>query len=135
MKNVVLNLAAFVLFSSAFVACKKDEPTFQKDLVGHWLSTQVTVGGVDVTSSYTFDLTLEQSLEFSLDVTTVVPLTGQMTQSFGGDWTEDETKQDVTLNYSDGAKKTWDIISISASSMTAELIEDNTRYQVKFNRQ
>ena len=75
------------------------------------------------------------SQEFSLDVTTTVPFTGKVTQSFSGDWTEDQTKQDVTLNYSDGGKKTWDIVAISETSLTAELIESNTRYQVKFERQ
>lgn len=134
MKNAVLNLAAFVLLASSFGACKK-EKTFKDEVVGRWLSAQVTVGGVDVSSSYTFDLNLESSKEFNLDVTTTVPLTGKVTQSYSGDWSEDETKQDLTLNYSDGDSKTWDIVAISETSMTAEIIESNTRYQVKFDRQ
>ena len=134
MKNAVLNLAAFVLLASSFGACKK-EKTFKDEVVGRWLSAQVTVGGVDVSSSYTFDLNLESSKEFNLDVTTTVPLTGKVTQSYSGDWSEDETKQDLTLNYSDGDTKTWDIVAISETSMTAEIIESNTRYQVKFDRQ
>ena len=134
MKNAVLNLAAFVLLASSFGACKK-EKTFKDEVVGRWLSAQVTVGGVDVSSSYTFDLNLESSKEFNLDVTTTVPLTGKVTQSYSGDWSEDETKRDLTLNYSDGDSKTWDIVAISETSMTAEIIESNTRYQVKFDRQ
>jgi len=134
MKNAVLNLAAFLLLTSAFVACEK-EKTFRDELVGHWVSAQVTVGGVDVTTSYAFDLNLEQSKEFSLDVTTTVPLAGKSTQSFSGDWSEDQTKQDVTLNYSNGDQKTWDIVAISETTLTAELIENNTRYQVKFGKQ
>ncbi len=133
MKNTILNLAAFVLLSSSFVACKK-EITFKDELVGRWLSSKVTVGSTDVTSSYTFDLKLEASQEFSLDVISNVPLTGQITQSYGGDWTEDQAKQDITLLYSDGAQKTWDIIALSETLMTAELIENNTRYQVKFEK-
>jgi len=134
MKNVVLNLAVIALLASTFVSCKK-EKTFNDELVGHWLSTQVTVGGVNVTSSYAFNLNLEGSQEFSLDVTTTVPLTGKITQSYSGDWSEDQTKQDITLNYADGDKKTWDIVSITETSLTAELIESNTRYQVKFGKQ
>ncbi len=133
MKNAVLNLAVFTLLASSFVACKK-EVTFNDQLVGHWNSAQVTVGGTDVTSSYSFDLQLQSSQEFSLDVITIVPLTGKTTQSYSGDWTEDQVKQDVTLNYADGAVKTWDIIAISATAMTAELVENTTRYQVKFER-
>ncbi|MFN0216313.1 MAG: hypothetical protein ACKVT2_18795 [Saprospiraceae bacterium] len=134
MKNAVLNLVAFLLLASAFVACKK-EKSFKDELVGHWVSTQVSVGGVDATASYSFDLKLEGSQEFSLDVTTTVPLTGKSTQSFSGDWTEDQTKQDVTLHYTNGDEKTWDISALSEASLTAELIENNTRYQVKFERQ
>lgn len=134
MKNAVLNLAAFLLLASAFVACKKDK-TFKDQLVGHWQSTQVIVADVDVTTSYSFDLNLEESKEFDLDVTTVVPLTGTVTQSYSGDWDDDESKQDVTLNYSNGDKKTWDVTAISETKMTAEIIESNVRYQVKFERQ
>jgi hypothetical protein len=134
MKNAVLNLAALVLLASSFVACKKDA-TFNDQLVGHWKSSQVTVGGSDVTSSYTFDLKLEGSQEFSLDVTSTVPLTGKIVESYSGDWTDDQAKQDITLHYTDGDEKTWDIVSISDTKMTAELVENSTRYQVKFERQ
>jgi len=133
MKNAVLNLAAFLLLTSAFVSCKKEE-SFKDELVGHWLSSKVTIAGVDNTSSYTFDLTLEESKEFSLDVTTIVPLTGKSTQTFSGDWNEDESKQDITLQYTDGEQKTWDIVALSDTRLTAELIENNTRYQVIFER-
>lgn len=134
MKNAVLNLAAFLLLAPAFLACKK-EKTFKDQVVGHWKSVQVTIGGSDATSSYDFDLNLESSQEFSLDVTTNVPLTGKVTQSYSGDWSEDEAKQDITLHYTNGDEKTWDVISITETALTAELIENNVRYQVKFNKQ
>jgi hypothetical protein len=134
MKNAILNLAAFLMLASAFVACKK-EITFKDQLVGHWQSVQVTVGGTDATTSYAFDLHLENSLEFDLDVTTIVPFTGTVKQSYSGDWEEDEAKKDVTLRYSNGDEKTWDIISVSETLLTAELIENNVRYTVKFERQ
>ena len=60
MKNAVLNLAAFLLLASAFVACKK-EKTFKDELVGHWLSSNVTIDGADASTTYTFDLNLEDS--------------------------------------------------------------------------
>ncbi|MDO8365596.1 MAG: hypothetical protein Q7T20_02280 [Saprospiraceae bacterium] len=134
MKNTFLNLAAFLLLASAFVACKK-EPSFKDELVGHWLSSKVTIGGEDYTKSYIFDLNLEASDEFSLDVTTTVPLVSQSTQSYSGDWTNDQSKQDVTLHYTDGSQKTWDIVAISDTRLTAELIENNVRNQVIFERQ
>lgn len=134
MKNAILNFALFLLLASALIACKK-EPTFKDELVGHWLSTKVTVGGADITSSYAYDLRLEGSQEFSLDVTTTVPLTGKSTQTFSGDWSNDQSKQDVTLTYTNGQSKTWDIVAVSETTMTAEIIEDNTRYQVKFEKQ
>ena len=134
MKNAVLNLAAFLLLASAFVACKK-EKTFKDELVGHWLSTNVTIDGADVSNTHTYDLNLEDSREFVLILTRTVPLTDKFIQFYNGDWVEDHSKQDVTLNYTDGEQKTWDIIAISETSMTAELIENNTRYQVVFERQ
>ncbi|MFN0175625.1 MAG: hypothetical protein ACKVU0_13320 [Saprospiraceae bacterium] len=134
MKNAVLNLTAFLLLASALFACKK-EKTFKDELVGHWLSSNVTINEVDVSSSYTFDLNLEDSREFILILTRTVPLTEKIIQLYNGEWLEDHSKQDVTLNYTDGDQKTWDIIAISETSMTAELIENNTRYQVVFERQ
>jgi len=134
MKNAVLNLAAFLLLASALFACKK-EKTFKDELVGHWLSTNVTINGADASNTYTFDLNLEGSREFSLILTRTVPFTEKFIQLYNGDWVENHSKQDVTLNYTDGEQKTWDIMAISETSMTAELIENSTRYQVIFERQ
>lgn len=133
MKNAILNLLALLLLASAPSACKK-EKTFKDELVGHWQSVKVTAGGSDVSSAYSFDMSLQSSLEFSLDVTSDVPLTGRITQSYSGDWSENEAKQDVTLVYSDGTQKTWDIIAISETQLTAELVENSVRYQVKFEK-
>jgi len=133
MKNTVLNLIAFVLLFTSFAACKK-ETAFKDRLVGQWQSTQVMAGTSDVTSTYDFDLNLEKTMEFDLDVVTTVPFTGKVTQSYSGDWEDDESKQDITLFYSDGAKKTWEVVLISDTRLTVELVENNTRYQVKFER-
>lgn len=133
MKNAVLSLAALAFALTVFSSCKK-ELSFGDRLVGRWSSTQVTVGGVDATASYTFDLNLEGSREFDLDVTSVVPLSGRITQSYKGDWAENEARKDITLNYNNGDKKTWDIVELSETTLTAEIIESNTRYQVKFKR-
>jgi len=135
MKNAVLNLAAFLLLASSFVACKK-EKTFKDQLVGHWQSTEVKVAGEDVTDTYAFLLHLEGSYEFELDAKSVVPLTGTITQTYEGDWVDDEVRQDISLTYRNGGKKTWDITQLTETNMTAEIIEaDNKRYQVKFKRQ
>ncbi len=133
MKNAVLNLAAFLLLASSFVACKKDK-TFKDRLVGQWQSVQVTAGTVDATTSYTYNLNLEGSLEFDLDITTY-PFGDPTTKSYNGEWNEDESKQDLTLIYANGDQKTWDVKSISDTKMTVEIIgADNIRYQVKFER-
>ena len=133
MKNALFSLLALAFIASVTSSCKK-EKTFKDELVGHWVSSKVTAGSNDVTSAYTFDLNLQNSQEFSLDVTSDVPLTGRITQSYAGDWDDDEAKQDVTLTYSDGTKKTWDIILVSETQLTAELIENSVRYQVKFDK-
>lgn len=135
MKNALFNLAAFLLLASSFVACKK-EKTFKDQLVGQWHSTEVKVAGEDVTDTYTFLLHLEGTYEFELDVKSEVPLTGTITQTYDGDWVDDEARQDIRLTYRNGDQKTWDVTLLNETKMTVEIIEaDNKRYQVKFQRQ
>ena len=134
MKNSILSLAALVLFTAAFSSCKKD-PTFKDHLVGDWTSVQVKAGASDVTDANQFDLSLQSTDEFNLDVTAIVPFAGVVTKSYNGDWTTDDAKQDITLMYnSTGEKKTWDVTAYSENSITAELVENNVRYVVKFER-
>lgn len=134
MKNAVLNLAAYLMLALAFGACKK-EKSFKDQLVGNWQSVEVTVAEQDVTSSFQFDLDLQSSLEFNLDVTTIIPLSNPVVQSYSGDWTDDEAKQDVTLHYNTGEQKTWEITALTETSLTAEIVEaDNKRYKVIFER-
>lgn len=135
MKNSISSLAVLMFLTAAFSSCKKD-PTFQDQLVGNWLSVEVKAGADDLSSTNTFDLNLEQSQEFDLDLITMAPLVGKITQSYSGDWTTDDNKQEVTLTYNGtGETKTWDIIAVSETSLTAELVENNIRYVVKFERQ
>jgi len=134
MKNAILSLAALALFTFAFSSCKKD-PTFKDQLVGIWKSTTVKAGTTDVTNVNTFDLNLQASSEFDLDVTAMVPLTGKVVQSYTGDWSTDDAKQDVTLIYNGtGETKTWEITSVTDLQMKAELVENNIRYQVTFEK-
>lgn len=134
MKNAVLNLAAYLMLALAFGACKK-EKTFKDQLVGNWQSTKVSVADQDVTASFSFALDLQSSNEFNLDVTTIIPLTSPVVQSYSGDWSDDEAKQDVTLFYSTGEQKTWEITSLTETGLTAEIVEsDNKRYKVVFER-
>lgn len=134
MKNAIFNLATFALLITSLTACQKD-PSFKEQLVGDWTSTKVKAGSTDLTGSNTFDLRLQASNEFDLDVTSVVPLTGTVVQSYSGDWSTDEAKNDITLTYNGtGETRTWEIIEISGTTLTTELVEDNVRYQVKFER-
>ena len=135
MKNAIFNLAAIALFAVLLTSCKKD-PSFSDQLVGHWKSSEVKAGSTDLTNSNTFDLNLQSTKEFDLDVSTIVPLTGTITKSYSGDWVSDPAKLDVTLTYNEtGDSKTWEIIAIDDLNMTAELVENSVRYQVKFQKQ
>jgi hypothetical protein len=134
MKNAILNLAAFALLISTLTSCKKD-PTFKEQLVGDWVSTKVKAGTTDLSGSNTFELRLHASSEFDLDITSTVPLSGSIVQSFSGDWDTEDTKQDITLTYNgSGQTKTWDVVNIGNTTLTTELVEDNIRYQVTFER-
>ena len=135
MKNTILSLAALALFTAGFSSCKKD-PTFKDQLVGNWKSVEVKAGTDDVTDANTYDLRLQSTNEFDLDVTAIVPLAGAVTKSYNGDWATDDPKQNVTLTYNGtGEQKTWAVNNLLDNSMTAELVENNVRYQVKFERQ
>lgn len=138
MKNAVLNLAFGLLLLSVLPACKKD-PTFGEQLTGHWKSTQVTIGNEDVSDTYAYDLNLASNQEFNLDIYITffsIPAPDTIVQSFNGDWDDQEKKQDLMLRFSNGEEETWDILSLSASSLTMESISaDNKRYQIKFVRQ
>lgn len=137
MKNAILSLASLFLLASAFVSCKKDEnpPSFMERLVGEWKSEKITVSGTDQSNSFSFLLKLEEDKDFELDIATALPIIGNVTQSFDGDWSEDENKQEITLRYTDGDKLNWDVKELSDDSMTAEALIDNLRYQVIFERQ
>jgi hypothetical protein len=134
MKNSILSLATLVLFTAGFTSCKK-EATLKDHLIGEWKSVQVKAGDMDATDSNQFDLSLQSTDEFDLDVTAIVPFAGTVVKSYSGDWSADDAKQDITLVYnSTGERKTWDITAWSENSITAELVENNVRYQVKFER-
>lgn len=135
MKNTILSLTALALFTVAFSSCKK-EATFEDQLVGNWKSVEVKAGTSDVTNSNSFDLRLQSSNEFDLDITVMVPFAGNLTKSYNGDWTGNDAKQDLTLiYYGNGEMKTWEVVALSDTGMTTELVEDNVRYQVRFERQ
>lgn len=136
MKNAALGLMAFLFISSlSLVSCKK-EATLQDRLVGNWVSSKVQSNGIDYSAIVKFKLDLQNSKEFDLDVTTNLPPAGSSTQSYNGDWTEDETKQDLILTFSNNSNpSTYEISDLTNLVMAAEIIYEGTRYQVSFDRQ
>jgi len=136
MKNASFGLMACLLISSfAFVSCKKDD-SLQDRLVGVWVSNQVKSGGIDYSAIVKFDLDLQGSMEFDLDVTTNLPPAGSHTQSYNGDWREDEAKQDLILTFNNSTTpSTYEINQLNGTTMVAEIIYEGTRYEVYFQRQ
>jgi hypothetical protein len=124
-------LALTLLFGSC-----KEEPSFKEQLVGNWVSTEVLSGNTNLSGSNTFTLNLQATDEFDLDIVSVVPISGEIRQSFLGDWQTDDKKQDLILKYEGYEEsKTWEIIAISNTSLKASMIENNVRYQLTFKRQ
>lgn len=136
MKNAANGLLALLFISSlSFVSCKKDD-TLQDRLVGTWNSKEVKSGGIDYSAIVDFNLDLQGSHEFDLDVTTNLPPAGTSTQSYNGDWKEDETKQDLILTFSGSTTpSTYEISELTGTAMKAEIIHEGTRYEVTFERQ
>ena len=83
-----------------------------------------------------FDLDLQASQEFDLDVITNLPPAGSNTQSYNGDWREDEAKGDLILTFNNSTTpSTYEINDLTATTMIAEIIYEGTRYEVTFQRQ
>lgn len=134
MKNSVLSLAALALLILAVSSCKKD-PTFTEQIAGNWKSVEVKEGANDRSNSNSFNLNLHANKEFDLQISAILPITGEISQSFSGDWTSDLEKQDLTLQYGSGETKNWEVLSINETSLTVEMLENNVRIQVTFERQ
>lgn len=135
MKNTAFALFALCLLAFTLPSCKKDK-TFTEQLVGHWHSTEVKADGVDATAFYEFQLHLESSKEFDLDFITKNILSGsRSTVSYSGDWSEDEDKQDLTLTYTTGETRTYEVKSLTDDTLSVEFIEGGKRFAIVFSRQ
>lgn len=135
MKKSVFAFAALLAFALALPSCKK-EKSFSEQLVGHWQSTEVKTDGADATAFYTFKLHLETSKEFDLDFITKNILTGgQTTVSSSGDWSENDDKRDLTLTYSTGETKTYEVKDLTEDALRVEFIESGKRLSIVFAKQ
>jgi len=130
MKNFLFSL---LVLSLSLVSCKK-EATFDDKLIGEWTSTSVKVGGSDVTNSNSVVMTIEASREFDADIT-VAPLFGSpVTNSYTGDWSADELKQELILKYSTGEQEKYDITSLTDNIMKASTVVENVRREFVFEK-
>jgi len=143
MNKAVLKLAAFLLLTATFFACKED-PTLRDQLIGRWQSSKVVIVEnnieVEVRDSLTYDLDLKESLNYDLEITTNNPsLPAPVIDSIQGDWAVDEIHQFLTFSDFNGTPfKTWDVTSITDNQMTFEAFwESNTKrlYKISFDRQ
>lgn len=130
MKNLILSL---LVLSVAFVSCKK-EPTFDDQLVGNWISTNVKIKGVDVTSTNTVVLNIQSSHEFDADVTTKVVIGDPIVSSYTGTWAADEVKQEITLKYDNNSEEKYDVTSLTDKVMKATVVVNNERREFVFEK-
>lgn len=130
MKNLILSLLAL---SVALVSCKK-EATFDDQLVGNWVSTNVKIKGVDVTSTNTVVLNIQSSHEFDADVTTKVVIGEPVVSSYTGTWAADEVKQEITLKYDNASEEKYDVTSLTDKVMKATVVVNNERREFVFEK-
>jgi hypothetical protein len=131
MKKSIFGLSLLAL---SFVACKKDA-SFSDQVVGTWQTTNVKIGGTDVTASNTVRLTIEPSQEFDAEITTRPAIGSPSTTAYTGDWESDETKQEITLKYDNGETEKYDVTSITATSMKANVVVEGVRREFVFEKQ
>jgi hypothetical protein len=125
-----------LILALALPSCEKSkEKSFEEKLVGQWHSVSVKAGGADVTGNNEFNINMEASKEFDLDVIVTSPFAPTSTTSFSGVWAQDDDKLDVTLTYDEsGDQKTWDVKDIADNYMVAELIQSTVRYEIRFEK-
>jgi hypothetical protein len=135
MQKASFGFFAFIL-ALALTSCEKSkEKSFEEKLIGRWHSVSVKAAGADVTGNNEFNINLEASKEFDLDVIVSSPFAPTHTSSFTGTWAQDDNKLDVTLTYDETEdQKTWDVKDISDNVMVAELIQNAVRYEIKFEK-
>ena len=130
MKNLIFSL---LVLSVSFAACKKD-PTFDDKLVGKWVSTNLKIKGVDVTSTNTVTLNIQSSHEFDADVTTKVVIGDPIVSSYTGVWTADEVKEDIVLKYDNNSEEKYDITSLTETTMKATVVVNSERREFVFEK-
>ena len=130
MKNFLFSL---LVLSLSLVSCKK-EATFDDQLIGEWSTSSVKVGGVDVTNTNTVVITIESSREFDADITTAPLFGSPVTNSYSGDWSADELKQELLLKYDSGEEEKYDITSLTSTTMRASTVVENVRREFVFEK-
>jgi hypothetical protein len=142
MNNAVLKLAAFLLLASSFFACE-EETSLRKQLIGHWQSSKVIIvendAAVEVRDSLSFDLLLEESLNYQMETTTKsLNNPSPVKDTIKGDWAIEEINHFLTLSdFNSTPIKAWDVTSISETQMTLEAFWDNNTqklFRITFDR-
>lgn len=130
MKNAIFSLLMLAL---PFAACQKED-TFESQLVGKWRSTQVKVGGVDVTTSNIVELDFEDTFEFEATVTAIPAFGEPSSLAYSGDWESDNEKEEIKLFYDNGQKEKYDITQLDETTMKASVIVEGVRREFVFER-
>jgi hypothetical protein len=135
MKNAIYGFfIAFVSIALSLSSCTK-EKTFEEQLIGHWHSEAVKIGGVDASSSSSITLKLTSEKKFSLEISGNTLLVGTTTQKFAGTWEKDPTDDnDILLTFENGQKSRYEIDTLEDDKMDADIIVGGVLYEIIFGR-
>ncbi len=135
MKNLVFSLIVFFAASALFTSCdKKKELNFVEKLPGTWQSVKVTQGG-NTQAGSSFQIRLEASKEFDMDITTNLPIIGTTVTTRSGSWSSDDNRQEIQLTYDDsGEQIIWDVTLLTDTQLNIELIQNGVRYNIQFEK-
>ena len=136
MKNPVFFLAALLLFGFTFTACQKDQNTLEDQVAGHWQSIRVEANHKDLSSTYTYDLLLQQSKTFTLTLDFKTSLSGQsVTQVSNGSWTTDDSAKTLLMtNNETNAEAVYTVSEISPLSMTLETTVNGSTTKIQLEK-
>lgn len=137
MKKSFFSLSALILIALSFTACKKDEKTFEEQVIGSWHSVKVKVNDNNATNYYEYDLQLEQDKSFDATLRyTPPPPIQEAVKHPKGQWVAIDTDQKLELTY-DGTQEveSYEVLELSDTEMMVRIEQSNgDKIEISFEK-
>lgn len=124
MKQFLQALAALLLLSAVFTACKNDDPSYTERLIAEWNSTEIKIDAVAAPAATTMFLHLQTGNNFEI-TTNLVPFT----HPTSGTWSADEANAKLTL-----AGNVWTIHHLEGNTLRIANMVDGKEVEIDLEK-